>query len=383
MKILWINPSFLDYRIAVYEQLYKLTDGNFYLVYSKERVPLRCIKKIESALDGNALGLDEEKTFHIGGKGDFANTGINIPYPRGLYRLISSVMPDAIFGEGYFQWTPWAIFRARRLKVPFLLAYERTTHTERNCPWWRKLYRKMIDLFVDGYVVNGSETKLYLETTGIDSKKITTGVMSADSSTLSQLVNSVSSEEKGMLKRKLDLAQGIIYLYVGQLIERKGVKYLLDAWTKHILKYPDDNLLIVGEGELFESFVQNYSGTDGIHFTGSVDYDSIHKYYSIADIFIIPTLEDNWSLVVPEAMSCGLPIASSIYNGCCLDLVIEGKNGKLFDPLKEDTILLALEYFHHADIIEMGKQSIKLESNYSPEKAAQRIYQSCWNVINN
>lgn len=34
-------------------------------------------------------------------------------------------------------------------------------------------------------------------------------------------------------------------------------------------------------------------------FEGRVQYDEIHKYYAIADVYILPTVEDNWSLVVP------------------------------------------------------------------------------------
>ena len=382
MKLLWVNPSFLDYRISVYEYLNKLSNGNFYLVYSKERVPDRCIDKVEQILGDNALGLEKEQSFHIGGKGDFANTGISIPYPKGLYKLMSSVKPDVIIGEGYFQWTPWAVFRAKKLKVPFVLAYERTAHTERNLPWWRKKYRKIVDRFVDGYIVNGTETKLYLESTGVDPQKITIGVMSADSFSLSQAAYNTTSEEKRELKNQLNLRHGIIYLYVGRLIELKGVKYLLEAWEKHIKTYSEDNLLIVGDGPLYPKYVQEYSAASNIHFIGAVDYDSIHKYYAIADVFVIPTLEDNWSLVVPEAMACGLPIATSIYNGCYPDLVFDGKNGKLFDPLKENAIVSVLAYFHLIDTTEMGNLSIEIESNYNPEKAAKRIWQASLDAIN-
>lgn len=36
-------------------------------------------------------------------------------------------------------------------------------------------------------------------------------------------------------------------------------------------------------------------------FIGRMEYDNIYKYYAIADVFLMPTLEDNWCLVVPEA----------------------------------------------------------------------------------
>ena len=48
-KVLWVNPSFLDYRIPLYDELNKLYQNNFHLIYSKQRVPQRCIDKIESS----------------------------------------------------------------------------------------------------------------------------------------------------------------------------------------------------------------------------------------------------------------------------------------------------------------------------------------------
>ena len=46
-KILWINPSFLDYRLPLYAELDKLCNNSFYILYSKERVPKRCHSKIQ------------------------------------------------------------------------------------------------------------------------------------------------------------------------------------------------------------------------------------------------------------------------------------------------------------------------------------------------
>ena len=133
-KVLWVNPSFLDYRIPLYDELNKLYQNNFHLIYSKQRVPQRCIDKIESVLKENALGLLTEKNVSIGKKDGFANSGISLPFPKGLYRLIKSVKADIVIAEGFFQFTPWALAYAIFNRKPILIAYERTAHTERNCP---------------------------------------------------------------------------------------------------------------------------------------------------------------------------------------------------------------------------------------------------------
>lgn len=102
----------------------------------------------------------------------------------------------------------------------------------------------------------------------------------------------------------------------------------------------------------------------------------VYKYYAIADVFILPTLEDNWSLVVPEAMSCGLPVATSIYNGCAPELVKKDINGIVFDPLSQESLINAFDYFHHQDLTQMGKKSKELEIPFNTENCAKRFCQT-------
>ena len=111
-----------------------------------------------------------------------------------------------------------------------------------------------------------------------------------------------------------------------------------------------------------------------------INYSEIYKFYLVSDIFILPTLQDNWSLVVPEAMACGLPEATSIYNGCHPELVHKDENGITFDPYKEDTMVAALDYFHHQNLKTMGKKSIELEKEFNTENCARRVYEALNNL---
>jgi glycosyltransferase involved in cell wall biosynthesis len=374
MKVLWVNPSFLDYRVPLYQELNERLGGQFFLIYSKNRVPQRVIDKVEKALGANAIGLSGEKYFHLGKSGDLANQGVQIPYQKGIMNQISSVKADLIISEGFFQWAPFAAFVARKQNKPFWIAYERTKYTERNCPAWRTQYRKMFDCFVHGYLVNGSLTKEYLrDKLNISSKPIIEGCMSADSKVLAEEVKKVGQAEIITLKKELSLLDGLTYLFAGQLILRKGIKELLQVWEEHQARHPNDNLLILGDGELREELQRGFGNIIGVNFIGLVDYDQIYRFYALADVFVMPTLEDNWSLVVPEAMACGLPIATTIFNGCFPELVCKDENGLVFDSTKRESILTALDYFHEKDLALMGARSIQLEENYHPEKVALRI----------
>ena len=93
----------------------------------------------------------------------------------------------------------------------------------------------------------------------------------------------------------------------------------------------------------------------------------------------MPTLEDNWSLVVPEAMACGLPILCSCYNGCYPELIEPGGNGWIFDPLDETDTYNALHrcVVNRSRLAKMGARSQEIVAKYTPENAAKAILEAC------
>jgi glycosyltransferase involved in cell wall biosynthesis len=153
-------------------------------------------------------------------------------------------------------------------------------------------------------------------------------------------------------------------------------------------KYRLPSLVLVGSGPDEAALRQQAAELNlrSVHFVGSVEYDQLPAYYCAADVFIIPTLEDNWSLVVPEAMACGLPILCSKYNGCWPELIHEGRNGWVFDPLDPAEIVRCLEACISAagkdsssgsSLQKMGAESRRTLSNHSPQSAATAVWQAC------
>ena len=379
MKVLYCNPIFLDYRLPFYKRLNELFDGNFYVMYSTTRYKMRhnehLLKQIPEVLGRNALPFENEKlfnTYEMSFKRYNGEKGKRIPITKGLYRSIKNIKPDVLITEGFFQWTPLLVLYFFIHRTPIFMGYERTCHTERNTKWIMNLYRKIINLFVTGYLVNGNETKRYLLQLGIKEENIFITGMSADSTLLKAGIASMTDDEKESLNCKF--GKCIKYLFVGQLVERKGAKYLLQAWRQHIKKHPDDSLILLGDGPLAPALKDSFGDMRSVHFLGKIPYQEVYKYYGIADVFVLPTLEDNWSLVVPEAMSCGLPVATSIYNGCHPELVKRDANGITFDTYDIQSIADALEYFHHHDLKTMGQASIELEKPFNTENCAQREY---------
>ncbi|MBQ7892665.1 MAG: glycosyltransferase family 4 protein [Alistipes sp.] len=380
MRILWLCRWFGNYRIPVYKELNRLTNGQFYMAYSKDAVTPLVHRQMRDALGDNAIALEKEKHFTIGKlDSNFANSYIDIPYQSGLLNAISKVNPDIIISDGFFQWTFAAVLKSYRRKV--CVFYERTEFVERNAPKWRILYRKLIGKFIDGFLINGSLTRKYLDNMGFTQKPKVEGCMVADCEGLSKAVESCPESVKSNLKKSLDIQdEGLIFLFVGQLVERKGIKELLSGWSEHLNNFPDDTIIVAGQGVLGKELQNIYKNEKSIKFVGQVSYDHIAEYLAIADISVMPTLEDNWSLVVPEAMACSKPVATTPYNGCHIELIEEGKNGYVFDPLEKSSIVKMLAAFHNANLSNMGKRSKEIIANYTPLTAATGIFELCQKI---
>lgn len=384
MKIVWATRSFLDYRIPVYAELDKLCNKQFTLVYNGEVVPRSVQEKAKEILGDRIRPMSGELkiTSRNQNYANFANKGFRIPFQPKLIKTIRTLKPNVIISDGFFQWTYAALwirmFNLRGIK--HVMCYEKTPHTERNAGFLRTIYRKFISRWIDCIDCNGILTEQYIRNLGYK-KKLAYGHMVADVDGLKEKIHKVNDDDVKAIKEKYQLSE-INFIYVGRLIPLKGIMELLEAWKE--AAPVNATLMLVGEG-ILQKKIEDYLSLHNItsvKLIGRIEYDNLAQYYKSADCFIIPTLEDNWSLVVPEAMACGLPIASSIYNGCYPELVTKD-NGWTFDPLnKENTIEIIKQIIASKDnLSKMGKESQVIVSTYTPKNAAKGIYNACIELL--
>jgi len=136
------------------------------------------------------------------------------------------------------------------------------------------------------------------------------------------------------LKKKY--TEGNLLLFVGRLIDWKGAKYLVKAMKDVIIAYPKTKLLIVGDGpeklEL-EKLILELKLKENINLLGEIKNTEVRNYYSISDIFIIPSIVVNGhteglGVVTIEAMACGTPAIGTNVGGIP-DVIKDGYNGFL------------------------------------------------------
>jgi len=120
-------------------------------------------------------------------------------------------------------------------------------------------------------------------------------------------------------------------VYVGQLIQRKGLDILLEAMTPLWYRYPDLSLDIIGEGperRVVERYIQEHPYAR-ITMFGPVSSAKIFEAIAGHDLLILPSRFDGWGIVVNEALALGIPVVVSSACGTA-DLILHGRNGYIF-----------------------------------------------------
>jgi len=385
MRITYVARSFLDYRVPVLAELDQISGNKLSFITSDKWTPERALNRLKTVLGNRAICLSGELSVGTDVPSE-ANTTVCLPYQPGLWSAINATHPEVLVGDGFFQWTFTTLLHRLCQGIPVVVCYERWAHTERNAQWYRRAYRSLALKLVDAVCCNGRLSEMYVHSLGVPAAKITKGQMAADINGLAAQRRAVSPAQRERLRQGWSAAK-VVFLYVGQLIKRKGLKPLLHAWEAFERKAPGQGTLVLvgcGPEESALKGQVEMAKLRHVFFAGQVDYRRLVPYYAATDAFIIPTLEDNWSLVVPEAMACGLPILCSKYNGCWPEMVQEGRNGWVFDPLDMQGTIQTLNktVSHRDELARMGAESLAIVSKHSPRRAAQAIFSACKLALN-
>lgn len=169
----------------------------------------------------------------------------------------------------------------------------------------------------------------------------------------------------------------VVFLYCGQLIERKGVEVLLQAFER--LGQMSSYLIIVGDGPLRARMARP---PKPVILVGSVNYDEIPNYFVAADVFVFPTLYDGWGVVVNEACSAGLPVIASSAAGAARDLIVDGDNGLLVGPGDVEALRGAMQRLLTDSELRqrMGQRAREVIADYLPAASARRLYDIARNL---
>ncbi len=366
MRVACLIPSFQPYRVPVFDVMHEEL-GDDFTVFTLSDPPQR----------NDRLGLE---------RGNFNRRLVKGRYlplaplePEGLQTPTNFVMgpgfplhlreedPDVVIAMNFTSWTLASI----AMGYPTVVFWEGTRHTERTVGRWRRGIRRQMTRRAEEFVVCGPLAEEYLvDVLRAPQERVRIGGTAAAPP---------PEEYRNLGPRRVLPDEPIRFLYVGQMIGRKGVTHLISAVEE--LKRRTDlprpfEVWLSGDGprrEELEQQARDAGVADVVKFLGHTSYDEVWSLYSRAHVFIMPTLQDHWPLVVPEAMSMGLPMMISHYAGNVPEFVHENRNGFVLEPTDHRGIADNMEtYIRDTGQVERHSvQSLEMVAPYTPEWAAE------------
>jgi len=223
---------------------------------------------------------------------------------------------------------------------------------------------KIIVKSADALVVPGTKHRDYFISLGSSPEKIFIMPNACDIS-----IKDGDYTNKNKLKNELMIEDKKIILYIGRLIKRKGVDYLIKAFARYRKEKNDVILIIIGQGECqheLELLTRDLNITNSVFFKGYVEDDLLSAYYLLSNICIVPSITykmgDPWVFVVNEAMTLGKPVIATDAVGAAYDMIQDGKNGYMVPEKDSNSIYIAMKKILSNPELEkkMGAESKKI-----------------------
>jgi glycosyltransferase involved in cell wall biosynthesis len=165
-------------------------------------------------------------------------------------------------------------------------------------------------------------------------------------------------------------------LYVGRLMEEKGLDVLLNAYSIVNAKMPNTNLIIVGKGHLRANLEEEADklGLENVVFTGFISDSLVRQAYASSDLFVLPSYAEIQPLVLLEALAMGLPAIGTRVGGVP-EMIVDGKNGYVLKPGDHEGMAEKIITILNDDTLrkEFSRSSLRMARSHDIEKSADKL----------
>lgn len=232
--------------------------------------------------------------------------------------------------------------------------------------------------FFDGFIYGGDTHKNYLRRLGVPPNREMFGYNCVDNDAIATGV--AAARHAGVR----EFQGGDYFLCVARLIPKKNLPRLVRAYAAYAAQVPIGerpwSLVICGDGperSSIEAIIRECGVTGQVVLAGRVDdFNRVINYYTFARALLLVSHEnEQWGLVVNEAMASGLPVIVARQCGCASSLVKDRENGFAFDGNSTEQITEHMSWMHrHADELpRMGERSREIIQGYSPDNFALNV----------
>jgi len=294
-----------------------------------------------------------------------------------LYQRIIKEKYDAIFLAGWSHPTTLVFLMLSKIfRIPVVI--DSDTPLLPNTLFWKRVIKRIVypvlftlpNLFLPG----GTRQANYLKHYFVPCKKIILEKMTVNVLTIQKSIDKLPSDARIEFRKQLELTdKDIIFLYVGRLIERKGIQELLEAFSN--INNPFVKCVIVGDGPLKPIVEEVAKVNHNIIYVGWLEKYKIIEVLFMSDIFVLPAHWEPWGLVINEAMAAGKPVIVTDQVGCADDLVIDKKTGLIIKSKSVADLTTAINYLldNPKQCQIMSKNALELISHWTLEDSAKQI----------
>lgn len=287
------------------------------------------------------------------------------------WRIVRRSDYDVIWFHGYNYLAFIVAFFAAKISGKTIL-FRCETHLKLSRPWYRRWIRdtllKPYLKQVNGFLAIGSLNKDYYKSLGIQDNQISLMPYSVKNQRFES--GSVSISNRGGVLSHFEgfNPEAPTILFCAKFIPRKHPELILKAMKIIQDDGIEANVIMAGNGPLCESMkdLALSLSLKNVSFTGFVDQTELPKLYSICDLFVHPSEDEPWGLVINEVMAAGLPVLVGRDVGCAKDLVKEGVNGYTLPNLTAECLATYLEKFilHREKLEQMGQNSKQIIADW-------------------
>lgn len=316
----------------------------------------------EKTPDGNTVSLYLPKYMGFGQRtiGSYNTAGLTTHFfIRAVRRVLRKmkVKPDALYGHFVTPSGLTACELAKEFKLPAYIAYGESSTWSIDHIGRQKVAEAIAD--VNGIIAVSTKNKDELLDIGLAAEdKVKVFPNGYDPKRFSPRSREESREHFNLPQ------DAFIVAFVGHFIKRKGIDVLCDA----VNQVEDTYLICAGKGKLQPE-------GDRVLYAQPVSPDELAFFYSAADVFVLPTLNEGCCNAIIEAMACGLPIISSdrTFN---YDILSEA-NSILINPENADEIADAIRMLKDNESMKksLGENSLGIAERLTLERRVKNILQ--------
>jgi len=296
-----------------------------------------------------------------------------IPFPKlgfWVWHTLDDLQPEVLVIAGYARPAMLtALFWSRQHRRPAILMSETAEQDFTRASIREGIKRTIVSQF-SAALVGGKPHTRYLQKLGMAPEAIFSGY-------------DVVGNERFHPDRIRSLPSPhprSYFLSINRFLPKKNLSFLITAYSQYRKKAGATNwdLVICGDGLLRDDLEQQIRQLDlqeHIHLPGFLQQDELLPYFAHARCLIHASLQEQWGLVVNEAMAAGLPVLVSNRCGCFEDLVQDGITGFGFDPTDASqlTELMGKLSTGAIDAQQMGENALGHIQNYSPDRFAENL----------